>query len=172
VIPSLCPSLHRWQLEDPLAESPCSVTDGLSRDLSTLGLMAAHETRYIRALSAVLGPAVVDLSMALGSGSVVAHAPPSIHGPSHTLPTLGCKVAHWKSPSPSYHHSSSEYSESDDDDALGGPIKGFGLVIDDAEFGAGACACTTFVDPWSGPSGTELDDACASDDPTGFLDFL
>src|SRR6266576_6259687 len=48
-IPSLCLSPHRWQLED----HPCSMTDGLSevRDLSILGLVAAHETRHIRALS-------------------------------------------------------------------------------------------------------------------------
>jgi hypothetical protein len=29
-----------------------------------------------------------------GSGSVAAHAPPSIHGPGYALTTLGCTVAH------------------------------------------------------------------------------
>jgi hypothetical protein len=56
------------------------------------------------------------------------------------------------------------------DDGLDGSINGLGLVVDNAGFGAGAC--TTFVDPWSGPSGAELDDACASDDSTGFPNVL
>jgi hypothetical protein len=30
--------------------------------------------------------------------------------------------------------------------------------------GFGPVACTTFVDPWSGPAGAELDDTCASDE--------
>ena len=66
----------------------------------------------------------------------------------------------------SYNHS--RYSESDRvssedavDDGLDGSINGVGLSVDDAGFGAGAC--TTFVDPWSGPCGAELDDACAPD---------
>jgi len=45
-IASLCLSLHKGHLENPLAESPCSITDRLIevRDPSTLGLMAAHES--------------------------------------------------------------------------------------------------------------------------------
>jgi hypothetical protein len=53
------------------------------------------------------------------------------------------------------------FSESDraedavgNDSELDGSINGFGLAVDDAGFGAGSC--TTFVDPWSGPVGTEL----------------
>ena len=51
-------------------------------------------------------------------------------------------------------------------DGPDGLIREFGLVVDDAGFGGGAC--TTLVDPWSGPDGKELDDACASDDSAGF----
>ena len=47
---------------------------------------------------------------------------------------------------------------------------GFGLAVDKAGFGAGAC--TTFIDPRSGLGGAELDNACASDDSTGFPDVL
>jgi hypothetical protein len=54
-------------------------------------------------------------------------------------------------------------------DGLGGSIDAWsGLTVDDAEFGAGASTCTTFVDPWSGPGGAELDHVCASDDSIGF----
>jgi hypothetical protein len=65
-----------------------------------------------------------------------------------------------------YNHSRSSESSRlasgyDVDDGLDGSINGLGLAFGNAGFGAGAC--TTFVDPWSGPSGAELDDACASD---------
>ena len=43
-----------------------------------------------------------------------------------------------------------------------GSVYGSGLAVDDDGFGD--CACTTLVDPWSGPDGTELDDAWAVDD--------
>jgi hypothetical protein len=39
----------------------------------------------------------------------------------------------------------------------GGPINGCELAVDDARFGAGACA--TFVHPCSNPGGAGLDDA-------------
>ena len=40
-----------------------------------------------------------------------------------------------------------------------------GAELDGPGFDAGDC--TTSVDPWSGPGGAELDDACASDDSAG-----
>jgi hypothetical protein len=85
-----------------------------SNILVSTGLVsaAAHATprSYSRAASAALVPAAVDppnspdgpgpspgLSPAFSSGSVgsvAAHAPPSIHGPSQTLSTLGRSISH------------------------------------------------------------------------------
>ena len=40
------------------------------------------------------------------------------------------------------------------------------MTVDAAGFGAGGC--TTFVDPWPGPGGAELDNKGESDDSAGF----
>ena len=48
-----------------------------------------------------------------------------------------------------------------DDSELDKSINGIGLAVGDARLGAGAS--TTFVNPWSGPGGAELDDTCVSD---------
>ena len=72
-IPSMCLSPYRWQqLEDPFAESPCSMTDGLVvrevRDPSTLGLMSVYKTRHIRTLCSTMGfPRARALSATLRS---------------------------------------------------------------------------------------------------------
>jgi hypothetical protein len=79
-------------------------------------------------------------------------------------------------PSPSYDwdHQSSDldsasespntpFAEDAVDIGLDGSINRPGLAVDGAGFGAGAC--TTFVDPRSGP-GAEFNDACASDKST------
>jgi hypothetical protein len=67
-------------------------------------------------------------------------------------------------------HASNEPGIGAADDGLDGSINGSGLAVDDAGFGAGAC--TTSVDPWSGPGGAELDDTYASDESTGFPHVL
>ncbi|KAI0271904.1 hypothetical protein BGY98DRAFT_1004831 [Russula aff. rugulosa BPL654] len=59
---------------------------------------------------------------------------------------------------------SSSISVSVPSDRVNGSINGSGLVGDDAGFGTGAS--TSFIDPWSGTGGAELDNACASDDST------
>src|ERR1700755_3069582 len=51
-----------------------------------------------------------------------------------------------------------------------GSINGSRLVVNDAGFCAGAC--TTFLDPSSGPGDAELGGACAPDDSTGFSVFV
>jgi hypothetical protein len=77
--------------ENLLAESPCSMTDGLSkvRDLSTLGLVVVHETRHIRALSATLGSAMVigEVTTSYSGSSVTMRKAmaDSRHGPCRTL---------------------------------------------------------------------------------------
>jgi hypothetical protein len=85
--------------------------------------------------------------------------------------TSGCTV---DSPSASCQCPTSESDEDAVDDGLDSSIHRFGLVVDDAGFGAGICTALvdTWSDPggaeldgaWSGPGGAELDDACASDD--------
>jgi hypothetical protein len=93
-----------------------------------------------------------------GSGAM------SVHG---LFFEFSCGACSFGIPSSSYNIS--RYSESDpdddpDDDELG--LDGFtnvsGFAVDDAGFGTGTCI--TLVDPWSGPGGAELDDACASED--------
>ena len=53
-----------------------------------------------------------------------------------------------------------------DDEQLDDSINGSGLAVEAAGFGAGDCM--TFVEPCSGPDGTELDDKVESDDSIGF----
>ncbi|KAF8502751.1 hypothetical protein F5888DRAFT_1631844 [Russula emetica] len=75
-------------------------------------------------------------------------------------------------------HSSASLSNSESrsgesggvDDGFDGSLNGFELAVDKAGFSVGACF--TFIDPWSGPGGAELDDACVSDDSTGFRQYL
>jgi hypothetical protein len=50
-------------------------------------------------------------------------------------------------------------------DGLDGSNSGFGLAVDDAGFGAGACTTFVDVDPCSSPGGPKLNDVCTPDDP-------
>jgi hypothetical protein len=107
-----------------------------------------------------------------GSGSFSADVPSPILGPSHSLTTLGCRVAH-ANHRRTLHTQTPPHSPCNEDPAdagLHGCIIGSGSAVDGA--GSGPCACTTFVDPWSGPGGAELDDACASDEPVGLSHVL